>query len=224
MLIGYILLFGSMALFFVTLGWFLPRWLLRTKYADIKTSDRGMRRCLFKGKRCIVYDVSRAQRKYVRRYILCQEKGYKTLRCHAVSAVTYLDYDVVLFNRYDKIIGVIHVKENLTSGFTRSVQLPDDTAYISLELRRVNKEFLGKKQIVSISRKKMLVFALLALLLAAGESFVIKVGCAYAFGGVYREDFISSMDGTVWGVGAALSVALLGLLFALVPIRRRTKK
>jgi hypothetical protein len=168
--------------------------------------------------------VSRAQRKYVRRYILCQEKGYKTLKCHAASAVTYLEYDVVLFNRYDKITGVLHVKENLTSTYTRSVQLPNDTAYISLVLRRVNKEVFEKKQIASIPRGRVVAFAGLTLLLTAAEGFVIKVGSAYAFGGVFREDFIASHDGTLWGIGTALTVALLGLLFALLPIRRRARK
>ncbi len=224
MLIGYILLFGSMGLFFVTLGWLLPRWLLRVKYANVKTADRGLRRCLFKGKRCVVYEVSRAQRKYVRRYALCQEKGYKTLKCHVASSVTFLEYDVVLFNRYDEITGVLHVKENLTSLYTRSVQLPDDTAYISLVLRRANKESFERKPLMLLSRGKILLFALLTLLLTAAEGFVIKVGCAYAFGGVFREDYISSLEGTLWGLGAALAVALVGLLFALVPIRHRAKK
>ena len=39
MMIGYALLFGSMALFFTMLGWLLPHWLLRVKYAKVKTAD-----------------------------------------------------------------------------------------------------------------------------------------------------------------------------------------
>ena len=131
---------------------------------------------------------------------------------------------MVLFNRYDEITGVLHVKENLTSLYTRSVQLPDDTAYISLVLRRANKESFDRKPLMLLSRGKILLFALLTLLLTAAEGFVIKVGCAYAFGGVFREDYISSLEGTLWGLGAALAVALVGLLFALVPIRHRAKK
>ncbi len=224
MMIGYILLFGSMALFLATLGFLMPATLLRVKYANVQTGDRGLRRCVFKGKRCVLYEVAKAQRKYVRRYILWQEKGYKLLKCHAASDVRFLEYDVVVYNRYDKIIDVLRARENLVSVYTRPMQLPDETAYISLRLRRVNKATLDTAALVSIPRRRIVLFALLALLLIAVESFVVKVGCAYAFGGVFREDFVASTEGTLIGIGATLAVALIAFLFALIPLRVRSKK
>ena len=67
-------------------------------------------------------------------------------------------------------------------------------------------------------------FVFFSLLLTAVEAFVIKVGCAFAFGGVFREDFVASLEGTLWGCGAALILALVGLFFALNRLKRRAKK
>ncbi len=224
MTIGYILLFGSMLLYLALVGWAMPQGLLRERYARIQSGDRGVRRCLFMGKRCTVYEMARKSRKYIKKYLLCQESEYKTLRCHLAPGVRYVEYDAVLFNRYHKIFDVIRVKESPSSVYTASVRLPDETAYISLRLRRVNKTELDTAPLLGVPRGKMVLYAFLVCLLTLLQALVLKVACAYAFGGVFREDFIFSVEGTLYGAGLALALALLGLAFALIPLRVRSKK
>jgi len=224
MIIGYILLFGSMLLFLAMLGFILPGTLLRVRYADVQTSDRGLRRFLFKGKRCVLYEVAQAQRKYVSRYLIWQENGYKLVKCQVASDIRFLEYDIVVYDRYKRIIDVIRTRENLLSVYTRPVELPNETAYISLRLRKVDKKTLDTAALISISRQRMVGYATLACLLALIEGFVIKVGAAYAFGDVFREAFIYSGKGTLISLGITFGVAMIASFFTLIPLWIRSRK
>ncbi len=211
MLIGFILLFLSMLLYFFVMGWGLPRLCLRTQYSPVKLNARGLRRCLFNGKRCVVYERGINQRRYINRYLLCQEEGYKVLQCRVSSSVRYMDYDVMVYDRYDNIVDVVNVKEDVFGQYTSRVQLPDETAYVNIVLRKVNKSVLFKKRLAGIPRKRIAAFLLLAFLATLLESVVIMVSTAYAFGHVYREDFMASPRNLIIGFSISAVVGTLAI-------------
>ena len=217
MIVGFALLFISMLLYFTVMGWGLPRLFLRTSYTTVKLNARGLRRCLFNGKRCVVYERGMNQRRYINRYLLCQEDGYKVLQCRVSPEVRYMDYDVTLYDRYDNVIDVVNVKEELSSEYTGRVQLPDNTAYVNIVLRKVNKTVLFKKRLAGIPRKKIAAFLLLAFLATLLESVVVMVSTAYAFGHVYREDFMSSPQNLI--VGFTVSAVVGALAIGCIMIR-----
>lgn len=225
MIIGIALLAVSMALFLFAMSWGLPRVFLRTEYAVTRPEGRGIRKCLFEGKPCVVYEAGIRQRRFVRQFLLYYHEGYKVLKCKLASGVRYIDYDVVVFDRYDKVLRVINVKEDVVLGqYTRMVELPDETAYVSLLLREVNDELLFQQSAVSISRRNVWLFAGAAFLLTLLESFVLKVSCAFAFGGVFRESFIRSPEGLAVGLVFSGLVGLLGLLVVMLTIRHKSKE
>ena len=223
MLIGYILLFTSMFLYFVVMGWGLPCLLLRTQYRPIRLNARGLRRCLFNGKRCVVYERGINQRLHVSRYLLCQEDGYKVLQCKVSPNVRYLDYDVMVYDRYDNVVDVINVKEDVISQYTRRLQLPDETAYVNIVLRKVNKSVLFKKRLAYIPRGKITAFISLAFLFTLLESVVVMVSTAYAFGGVFREDYMSSPLRMAFGFGVSGVVGLLAIGCIMLRLYRHRK-
>ena len=224
MYIGFALLTVSMLLYVAAIGWGLPGLLLRTKYRSVQLHARGLRRCLYNGKRCVVYERSMNWRRYITRYLICQGEGCKYLKCKVSPSVRALEYDVVLFDRYNCIFDVINVKETLNSPYTSFLRLPDATSYVSLQLRRVNKTQLSnEKQLAYIPRLRIVWFVVLAFLMTLVEAVAIMASCAHAFGGVFREDFVSSIERMLIGVGVACVVALIGLLIVAISYRRHSR-
>ena len=163
MFIGVALFTISMLLYIAAMGWGLPRLFLRTKYRPVMLHARGLRRCLYNGKRCVVYERGMNWRRYITRYLLCQGEDCKLLKCQVVPAVRFMEYDVVLFNRYNRIFDVMSVREALNSPYTQLLRLPDETAYVSIQLRRVNKTtLLNDKPYAYLSRMGVIWFAVCA--------------------------------------------------------------
>lgn len=223
MLIGYLLLFASMFLFFVLMGWGLPALFLRTEYHQIKLNARGMRRCLFNGKRCVVYERGINQRRHISRYLLCQEDGYKVLQCKVSPNIRYLEYDVVLYDRYNNTVDVINVKEDIISQYTRRLVLPNETAYVNIVLRRVNKNELFKTRLAYIPRGGIIAFISLAFLLTILESVVVMTSTAYAFGGVFREDYMASPARMLIGFGVSALFGALAIGVIMIRLYRHRK-
>lgn len=226
--LGIILLVASMAAFLVLLILILPKLLLRVKFTVTEPADRGIKRCFYNGKRCVVYESGKQINKYIKNYLLLEGDNCKILRCKTSNKVKYLDYDVVIFDRYDKVRGVINVKEKMVNGsFTRRVELPEETSYVRIVLRKVN-DFIfkqkKKKPIAYIPKGKIALYTLCAAAITAFEVFVLKVSCAYAFGGVFRESFIRSGYGIGIGIFLAIVTGIIAVVTVTVSIKRYGKR
>lgn len=215
--VGLAVLVASVILFVALMTIVLPKALLKVVYNVDRPKDRGTKKCLFNGKHCIVYASTKENIQFIKQYALLQEDGHKSLTCKVTPVVEYLDYDIVLFNRYNKVFKVMNVKEDIIGAdLTRTTVLPDETAYVSIVIRKVNHTNLKRSPVVKIKKKSILGFSLLTVLITAIEGFVVRACCSYAFGGVFRESFISSMDGIIFigilavltGIVASISVSL----------------
>lgn len=225
---GIILLVTSMVAFVALLTVILPKLLLKVKYRVGEPCDRGIRRYIYNGKRCIVYETGNQINKYIKNYLLLDNGDSKILRCKTAGKVEYLDFDIVVFDRYDKVSTVINVKENMVSGnFTRRVELPAETSYIRIILNKVNDLSLKpkrKKAIAYIPKGKVFLYALLAMASTCLEVFALKVSCAYAFGGVFRESFVRSGYGMFLGFFLAFLTGVIAIITVSVSIRRYGKR
>ena len=224
MTIGILLLAASVALFlYLTVIW-LPNKFLCVKYLISAPEGRGMRRCIFNGKRCVLYEAARRTRRYIRQYLLTEEGGLKLLLCKTNGNVAYLEYDVVLFDRYNKVFRIVNVKESIPSGdYTKPLQLPSETAYVSLVLRRVNGTVIPGRRLTRLPVGQIFSYVLLTLFLSLLQAFAVMVSCAYMFGGVFRESFIRTPEAIFTSLVLALVMALVGLLPAVVTARKRSK-
>ena len=93
MIIGLSILTASIILFLTLMTLVLPKYVLRVSYKVGGACDRGVKKCLFKGKHCMVYDSSKENKPIIKQYLLLQEDGYKTLKCRVTdSQGTYLLY------------------------------------------------------------------------------------------------------------------------------------
>ena len=225
MVIGLIILAVSVILFVMLMTLVLPKKILKIVYKVDKPNDRGIKKCLFEGKNCIVYESSRENKSFIKQYVLLQEEGHKALKCKLTPNVEYLDYDVVLFNRYNKVFKVINVKEDIVGmNMTRSTRLPDETAYVRIVVRRVNRTNLKRSPIVKVKGSSVFAFSLLAVLFTAVEAFVIRACCSYCFGDVFRESFISSGEGLLSIAALALAMGIFGAMSVVISAGKRARR
>lgn len=223
--IGLAVLIVSVIVYIALMTMVLPKGILKVDYKVKEPVDRGSYKCLFKGKNCIVYNSCKDNRRYIKQYILLQEEGYKSLKCKLAPLVDYLDYDVVVFNRYNKPFGVINVKEDIL-GFelTRSTRLPDETSYVRIVIRRVNKQTLTKKPLVKIKGGSIFGFGFVVALMTALEAFIVRACCSYSFGGLFRESFISSEHGFIFIGALALVTGILGSIAVAISASKTARR
>ena len=200
------MLFWTLSLLLVSIAyafliiWFLPKLILRSKYPITRPTDRGLKKYKFSDEDyAIVYEPSLSVRKYITQYILAKKDGKKTFKGKIAENVTYIDFDIVLFNGAGESFLVINamdiVEEN---GLTKEVDLPAETAYASIIVNQVNKKEFKRKQVAQVGVFRLCIFAFLTLLLSVGMSVCTMFAFSYMFGGLFRETFAEKMISTGW--------------------------
>ncbi len=214
--IGITLLVVSMGLYLVTMGKVLPNMLLRAEFLPVPLSARGSRRCFVNGKRCVVYERSLSRRQYISHYLLIESEGCKLLKCKVTPLVRQMEYDVVLYNRYNRVFDIVHVRETLGAAYTKLLRLPAETSYAEIRLRKVNRSVISSGRVAKIRWSNVFLFGFLAVVITIIESLAIMAGASYAFGSVFREDLIQRINLSLIIV-TALSI-VIGLLITLVTV------
>lgn len=208
------LLVGSIILFLVVEILILPKFLLESKYSIGQTSDRGIRKYKTSDDGVyLVYEPNLLVRKWIKQYVIGHRNGEKMLKCKVDEDVDYVEYDVVLFDAADKVFRVLGVQQLLDDGvFTDEIELPPETSYVTLVLRRVNNCTFPKVACARVSRAKMTVYGLLTCIMAMATGFCMNLSFSYLFGEVFRESYASSMWENVLVLGVALIASVVGVM------------
>lgn len=221
MTVGIVFMIISILAFVMILTEVLPRFLLKLKYIALAPSDRGVKKMIFEDKRCILYEGGKEINKYIKQYVLIDDVGCKVLRCKTTRPTNYINYDVVSFNRYGEIIKVINVNERLVHcDFTRRVELPKETSYIKIILKQVDDEAFKTEPLWYIPRNKIRLYVILSTVLSLLEIYALKICCAYAFGEVFREDFIRSYNGAITILILSIAMGLITFITVKKSINR----
>ena len=207
-------------LYILIVAFWLPKVFLRNKYKMKSVNDRGIR----KYKRGndgvgILYEPEAETRKYIKQYALSFDGEEKLLRCMLANDIDYIEYDVASFNSDEKIINVLNVKDVVEkAGFTRTVILPKETAYVAIVISKVDVIELDVPVKLLISKGKMFAYSIITVLLSVLTAFAIKFGIAYSFGGVFRESFMMSPEGHLLTLGIALPLSIGGAIFVAIAL------
>jgi hypothetical protein len=224
MIVGIVLMVVSVFFFVISMTAILPKLLLRVKSTVTEPEGRGIKKALFNGRRCIVYRSGSEVHKYIKQYLIYDEGNQKVLRCKTNGSLRYIDYDIVLFNKYDKAFKVINVKEDIVKGdLTRRVDLPKETSYVSIVIRKADSQDFAKPPVFNVTVKSIAIYSIACFLVTLLETFILKVSCAFAFGGVFRESFIQSPSSTIVGLLLSLLTGLLALISIIYSVKIKGK-
>ena len=126
--------------------------------------DRGVRRVRFPEGRGVVYEPHPALRRYVPHYALYTRNDQKYIRLSLHPQTAYIRYDVAVFNSRGRLLEVLEVSERISEeGVSRSVRLPDRTAYACVVPRQVDGEYVGREVTVGYSLAGTIVLTVLTV-------------------------------------------------------------
>ena len=135
----------------------LPKFFIKYRYRIGTPADRGLKIARGENGQSIVYEPACTLRPYIRKYILSEKDGKKSLICKIDEGVGYLDYDVVLFDQKSRAFKGIRVKEFVErAGYTREVDLPSKTCYVSLLINEADGILFDHHAVRKISKSLLL--------------------------------------------------------------------
>ena len=219
-----IVLGGSLVVFAALIAVVFPRIFLKEGEIDTPPSDRGLKKVKEPNGKSILFEPSVEMRKYVRQYILSERGEKKVIVCRLDEEISYLDYDILLFDCLDRMFRILNVREIVEKrGYTREVELPKRTSYVALALNEVNdKKRPGKPALLNKGRR--IAFAALLCTLIVAEIFLLKICCAHLFGGIFAESFIESGSSFLFTILLSLGAVLVNLICFILFIKTKYRK
>ncbi|MBE6547578.1 MAG: hypothetical protein E7667_01685 [Ruminococcaceae bacterium] len=218
-----IILIASLTLYVFLIGMLLPGILLRLQFIKGPIKDRGIEKYTSPDGRAIVYEPEVRFRKYIKQYMLCSMDGNKYIKCLIDPKINQLKYDVLVFDNQDKLIDVIGVAEQTNQGeYTRAVQLPERTSYVSVILRRADGMFSNNEINVIYPILNVSVYAACIVVATAVEATLANK----LISGVF-EEFAGQFMGGISVIGSLLlgiAAAALIMLSCFINVIRKINR
>lgn len=221
MAVWILLLLAIVGAFLAIVTLLLPKLFLHNKCAISSSADRGIKHTVNKSGESVLYEPSLPVRKYIKKYVLDRRGDKKVLVCKLGKKIKYLDYDIVVFNSENKVKCILNVKEALAdSGYTRVIQLPDDAAYVSININEADSDVLTHRILSRVSIVKILIYAVCSAALIALTAIGMQFCCSHIFGGIFVESLLYESNSLavtliIGGIVAAVDFVLTLLLVIL---------
>jgi hypothetical protein len=196
-----------------------PKLFIVPTYNCKKIRDRGLKKYLFDGGRAILYEPAPNVKKGVEQYILSDNGGEKYIKCKVCEGVKSIKYRILTFDAYDKPLGAFDVSEPINeSGITNAVNLPLYTAYVSIELLKVNEVNQSNSSAVHFSPPRIAVYFALSTL----STFVMTLAVHRVFA-VIIEKFLVENFNTGYFIISIIGI-ILGILSSFWILKRSYAK
>lgn len=203
----------------------LPRMYLGLRYNVDKSEDRCIKRIYETNGQSMVFEPEEKWRTHVKQYVLSERGDKKEITCKLDKSINYIEMDVAVFNNQDKLECVIKIKDFVEgSGYTKTVELPEKTSYVSINVLRAENEYYEDKLSAKVSKGRMWKFWGVSTLLIVIQSLLVKISLANILGGVFRESFVVNLESTLITLGVALILIVLNTVTAIYAVREREKK
>ena len=176
----------SLILYVFAIASFFPRIIMRPRFSPKKKiRERGLRKMLFDGGKSIVYEPDMSIRKHIKQYTLIDKGGAKFIKCKINEDISLIRYELAVFDLKNRLIDLVCVAETISeNGFTRTVALPPETAYVvpSLKcLRYGDVEYTSREKIAGYKPLSLVAYIVLTALTTVIETLALKNTLDYIF-------------------------------------------
>lgn len=203
-------------------GGVLPRAFLTLRYTVKKSEDRCIKRVYEHNGQSMVFEPEVKWRKYVKQYVLSERKEKKQLMLRVDENLSYIVYDVAVFNSRNEVEKVIKVKDYVDKkGYCKVVDLPEETSYVSIQVLRADNELFEDHLTAKVPAGKTFKFICVSALVVIIETVWIKICVSNILGGVFRESFVLSVDGLLVSLMIAGIAIVVNTLVSLVALAVR---
>lgn len=202
----------------------LPRMFLKTRYTITRSGDRGIKKVIEKNGQSILFEPVLKWRKYIPQYVLAERNGEKQLKCKVASDIQYISYDIILFNNRDEIFDVLTIKERVEGEFTKTVDLPEITSYVAINVNEVDATDFSAPMTAKVPTGKLIKFLLCSAVCIFLEIMCVKVCCANIFGGVFKESFVLDIESAAVTIAIAVLLIFINWIVSFIAIKIRGGK
>ncbi len=206
---GWVILYiAGLAAFFGAAGWLIPHLFFKNRYSGGDSNDRGVGKYFIPNVGyALVYRTERKYRKYIDKYVLYENSGKKFLSYKLKEGIRFIDFDITLFNKSRTPFLVLNSR-SIVDGEPADLELPLETAYISLTVSRVNNESLAEteKRKLSVSKFVYTCYFISMLALSIGFALLTKLCFGNIMSGVFSEDFVRNTEETATVIIYALVI------------------
>ena len=113
--------------------------IVRIECSFRESLDRGLKKYLYPSGRAVSYEPHPSMRKYIQRYILFTNNGYKFFKCRLGEGVREGCFSLIMFNNKDRVVDILDVEvSNHSQNETPMLQIHKDTSYVSVVVDSVN--------------------------------------------------------------------------------------
>lgn len=165
------LIIVSLVAFSMLLKYVVPTLTLRVNHFVDKSLGRGIKTYKYPDGRAVLYEPHPSIRKYINKYLLFVNEGYKYFKCTTDEAVRGFKLEILMLNNRHKVIDVISVECGIDSTHTSAdVLLHPETSYVAINLIDVN-----GSEVKRLTRSYYTVWQLAAYFLSVGALTFLEV-------------------------------------------------
>lgn len=225
MALWILLLIAIIAVFILVHAVLLPKLFLKVNYEYDSLPDRGIKIFGEVNGKSIVYEPDVRIRGFVKQYIVSERNSKKVLVCKIDEGIRYIEYDVVLFDAKGNSFKVLSVSELIKEkGYTRSCEIPEKTAYLTLVLKSVNNSAFDYTATKKTAMRGIALFLVFASVTEVASVIGIKACIAKISGGIFYESFIlSELSWILTGVVCA-AVIIINVICTLCIVHTGKRK
>lgn len=227
MLFWILLMLLATTMFALAVVIFFPKWFLKNRYPIERPTDRGVKKYKFTDSDyAIVYEPSLESRKFITQYVLAKKDGKKTIKCKTAPGITYVDYDIVLFNCRGKCFLVMNSVDAVKSDrVTEETELPDETAFVSIIINQANDDVIERADGIKTKNVGIIPFGFFTLLASVAMSFCVVFSLSHIFGGLFKETFPIKMisSGWIFIVPTILSAICIGMACVILSFKNKKR-
>ncbi len=174
--------------------------------------DIGIKKNVFENGRSITYEPRLALRKYMSQYVLYCDGTKKYIKCKIAQDIKKIQYSVTIFDRHNSVIGILDISEKTQGGgYTQTVNLPDETAFVQMNVLNVDGRNIEKSAISYYNSKGIISYSVTTVIYTVFMSVFYCIAIHDLFN-KYISDYFYYSDAL-----PNLSIALvLGLCFGAI--------
>lgn len=203
-----VLVLLEVAFYLMLTGKLLPK-MLKRRYSISENCGRGLKKYVYPSGRGISYEPVPAIRKYVNRYLLFTDDGYKYFKCRIDEKVKDLEYTLIMRNNRSKVIDVIDVRaKNVEGRDLEPVLVHGDTSYVELILNSVNGKAVDNEETAHYRIRDLLFYTLSMAALSFAELMFAYV--------VINMYFSWWRKGNIWAEISVVYFIIAGLVIGIV--------
>ena len=220
-----IVLIISLALYLKLFSSLIPGAIMRLSCKGETTRDRGLKKYVYEGGRCVVYEPDVNVRKYVKKYSLYTENGYKYLQCKISDRIRYIKYDVYAFDNKGKLLDIVTVNDYVEVGdeFSSAVAIPPETSYVRFVLRKIDSKYVSNKVLVGYTPSRYAICGVVVGLATAIETAIVYI-CFNDILLLINSGFKKYIIGTTGMIVVGTIICCLTVGLTLLAYYRNSKK